>query len=666
MKRIVALILSLLMIVDAHALGGGSTGGVEVIESTHEETVYSTGSDVNVTLVENGVIILGTEDGKVHALFIDESTTFITPISIGSSISGLSINGDDLLVSTTEGTKTIEEFVSNVIIPLKNGTYSESNSSNSSNSSGGSSSSSGGSSGGSSGSSTTAGAPTVTLVGDLQTFVEIGTEYIDEGVIAIDYVGSVDITDTVVVEGLEELDVNTLGTYWLTYIAQGSITTGSTKRRVDVVDTTPPIIEFNDGDVVNIELNTEYIDPGFTITDNYDQSLTIDDVLISGGVDTSSLSTQFMTYTVSDSQNNEITFKKIINVVLDTTPPLLKLNGSEEEYIEKDSIYIDKGVNVSDKFSTETIIEGNVDTKTVGIYELVYKVTDLSGNVSEINRFVNVKETVVKYVEVNINNGFDEMEMKISSIKLDIDGTISKYIVSDSKSKPTRHDSRWQSFNSSIEVQVVEPGMYLQIMICDVNEDFEIFTSDELKYENTTSVVTKTATDTNNRLVVKTNGKEKSEEKTTDVLEKEEVFSEEILKVQTNEDGSTTVAFDLRETSEYHQMMVYYRIKTTSKSMLMVSVSADDGWQELIIEEGEIETVKIQENQELEFKTELAYKDETKELEVTEFLIANDGGEILVNVVTDSDFNGLLYLPIGIILGLSIALTTTKLKRRKA
>ncbi|QVK20374.1 InlB B-repeat-containing protein [Mycoplasmatota bacterium] len=246
--------------------------------------------------------------------------------------------------------------------------------------------------------------PTVTLIGDQQVFIEYGSEYIEQGATAVDFNGLTDITDSIVINGVDLLDINTLGTYLITYTAKGALASESAQRRVDVVDTTPPVIDFINGDVVYVEVSTEYKDPGFMITDNYD-ALTVDDVIVDGIVDTSIIASRVVTYTVQDSSLNVGIFKRIIHVVPDITPPVLILNSNGVESIEKGSLYLDEGLKVIDKSPTEIVVEGNLDTNTIGSYELKYIVTDSYGNQSSITRIVKViDESESKYLNDEVVN----------------------------------------------------------------------------------------------------------------------------------------------------------------------------------------------------------------------------------------------------------------------
>lgn len=85
-----------------------------------------------------------------------------------------------------------------------------------------------------------------------------------------------------------------------------------------------------------------------------------------------------------------------INVV-DTTPPLVTLNGAAEITLEAGTAFIDPGATATDIYDGDLtgaiLYIGSVDTSTVGVYELSYEVSDSSGNVATATRTVNVVDT---------------------------------------------------------------------------------------------------------------------------------------------------------------------------------------------------------------------------------------------------------------------------------
>lgn len=71
-------------------------------------------------------------------------------------------------------------------------------------------------------------------------------------------------------------------------------------------DTTPPIIQLNGYNRLNIFVGDNYIDAGATATDNIDGDIT-SDIVVTGTVDNSQKSTNFLYYDVTDSAGNAAT-----------------------------------------------------------------------------------------------------------------------------------------------------------------------------------------------------------------------------------------------------------------------------------------------------------------------------------------------------------------------
>lgn len=136
-----------------------------------------------------------------------------------------------------------------------------------------------------------------------------------------------------------------------------------------------------------IEINTEWIDEGATIT--YGEACK--EMIPSGFVDVSTLGTYEITYTVlHDDENYEIV--RIVTVVDETAPVLTLISG--EDTIIKGEEWEDEGVAVIDN-SLETITyitTGEVDIDKLGVYIITYTAVDSSGNISTIDRVVYVIE----------------------------------------------------------------------------------------------------------------------------------------------------------------------------------------------------------------------------------------------------------------------------------
>ena len=112
-------------------------------------------------------------------------------------------------------------------------------------------------------------APVITLVGDTQITVEVGSTYTDLGATASDnYDG--DITADIVT--VNNVDTSVIGTYTVTYNVTDSSGNDATEvtRVVNVTDTTAPVITLVGDAQITVEVGTTYTDLGATASDNYD------------------------------------------------------------------------------------------------------------------------------------------------------------------------------------------------------------------------------------------------------------------------------------------------------------------------------------------------------------------------------------------------------------
>lgn len=144
-------------------------------------------------------------------------------------------------------------------------------------------------------------------------------------------------------------------------------------------------IELREG-VDTVELGSTYEDPGakakaFGFIIAHD--------VLSNNVDTSLLGVYEIEYFVTY-QGITKTIKRIVTVV-DTTKPIVSLKAGVDTVLIN-STWEDSGVLASDNSDEDLsiVISGIVNTSQVGEYVITYTVSDESGNVTEIIRYVNV------------------------------------------------------------------------------------------------------------------------------------------------------------------------------------------------------------------------------------------------------------------------------------
>ena len=201
-----------------------------------------------------------------------------------------------------------------------------------------------------------------------------------------------------------------------------------------VVDTIAPVITLLGDAVVEINLNTDYVDAGATALDDTDGVLP---VATTGTVDTVTAGSYVLTYTAVDVALNTATLTRTVNVlnnevvvppveepaqveapapvetpapVVDTIAPVITLVGESNLFIKltPDSVYVDAGATALDNVDgvVNVTTTGTVIMGRVGNYIITYTASDAAGNISTATR--NIKISTYVYIpkySFGANNG---------------------------------------------------------------------------------------------------------------------------------------------------------------------------------------------------------------------------------------------------------------------
>ncbi|MEX0966870.1 MAG: immunoglobulin-like domain-containing protein [Bacteroidia bacterium] len=110
--------------------------------------------------------------------------------------------------------------------------------------------------------------PVITLNGSAYDTIEVYDPYPEPGYSAMDDIDG-DLTAQVTVSSL--LDTSLLGTYIIEYsVADEAGNTSEKTRWVHVQDTEAPHLELVGDSLKQVALNEQYVDEGYTVSDNYD------------------------------------------------------------------------------------------------------------------------------------------------------------------------------------------------------------------------------------------------------------------------------------------------------------------------------------------------------------------------------------------------------------
>jgi hypothetical protein len=169
---------------------------------------------------------------------------------------------------------------------------------------------------------------------------------------------------------------------------------------VNIVDTIAPVINVNGSNPMTVECHTTFTDPGATATDTCAGSLPVNS---SGTVDPNTPGTYEIHYSASDGSHTA-TATRTVNVV-DTTLPVVTLNGPNPLTVECHTSFTDPGATASDSCdaSVPVSVSGSVNVNVPGAYMLTYTATDDSGNIGTATRTVNVVDTSGPTITINPN-----------------------------------------------------------------------------------------------------------------------------------------------------------------------------------------------------------------------------------------------------------------------
>ncbi len=180
---------------------------------------------------------------------------------------------------------------------------------------------------------------------------------------------------------------STPGQYEVVYSVTDSDGNVTTLSRIITVTHRPEIKIPGD---VTVNLNDEF-NPLEGVSASDVEDGVINDIVVSGIVDTSKSGDYTITYSVTDSDGNETSISRIITVM---NRPIISL--PDENTVNKGGAFDPlKGVNASDVEDGNIthlieVIDNNLDISKVGTYTIKYRVTDSHGNTHEAERLVEV------------------------------------------------------------------------------------------------------------------------------------------------------------------------------------------------------------------------------------------------------------------------------------
>ena len=215
------------------------------------------------------------------------------------------------------------------------------------------------------------------------------------------------------VEGQVEYDK--IGSYELSYTAKHKKTTGQVSVVVTVKDTQAPEITLVSSPEHYTSPVGTYQEEGFTAVDNYDGDVTAN--VVSEEKDGKVI------YKVSDSSGNEAVVERTI-IYKDVIAPVITLKGAQNVSLYVGDSYSEAGYSAADEcdgdITANVKVEGSVNLQQAGTYTVVYKVSDSSGNHTEVKRTIKVKNVIPATGDKVIYLTFDDGPCAYTAQLLDV------------------------------------------------------------------------------------------------------------------------------------------------------------------------------------------------------------------------------------------------------
>lgn len=239
-----------------------------------------------------------------------------------------------------------------------------------------------------------------------------------------------DLTNKVVYANT--VDINTEGTYQVTYQVADSAGHKTSATRDVVVTNDAPVIHVSGNNQTEVG---HAFDPlqGVTADDYQDGDLTTE-IKVAGDVDTSKPGDYELTYTITDKNGTVTTLKRTVTVF--ATAPTLDVSKVPTELKVGDQFNPKANVTAVSPYGDVIVaIDGSVDTSKPGSYELAYTATDKFGQKTVKQVTINVvadKPTLdLSKVPTKLKVG-DHFEPKASvtatspygDVTVDVDGSV--------------------------------------------------------------------------------------------------------------------------------------------------------------------------------------------------------------------------------------------------
>ena len=173
-----------------------------------------------------------------------------------------------------------------------------------------------------------------------------------------------------------------------------------------------PKLKLKGNKIIKLNLYEEYIEYGY-IVEHYNKDLYYN-VKIINEINNSKLGVYDVKYVLNYKNKSIVKTRKI--KVVDTIKPEIVLQGEDEIFIKEGQKYSEIGYKAIDNYDgdiTNLVTITNNIKEEIGKYEVIYSVSDSSGNTSKKIRIVNVIKNNNGIIYLTFDDGPSEITSKI-------------------------------------------------------------------------------------------------------------------------------------------------------------------------------------------------------------------------------------------------------------
>ena len=229
------------------------------------------------------------------------------------------------------------------------------------------------------------------------------------------------------------------------------------------ITTTNPVIRLNGSNVVRIEQNSTYTEPGVkdiiskeelnvsSVVKRYEYFDGENTITVTG-IDTSKVGIYYIYYEITDSKGMKGVATRVVNVTRkNATPPVITLRGDNPVVLDYNEEYIEPGyTSVDDEdgdITKNVIVIGKVNKEVPGTYTIKYISEDSMRNISSVTREVIVEK---KAKEVTMSSLRVDNWILTSRIDVELNSNADKayYSVKTKAGKPS--DNEYEEMTTKI------------------------------------------------------------------------------------------------------------------------------------------------------------------------------------------------------------------------